>query len=376
MRTYVGIAILFSVLLFGVSTRSRADEDKCFVVKSENRATDGYGYYIVSTIQEQHHLFQNGVPGSFAPSISYRFVRNDAAKDRRCILEFTSDSSALTIELGEQHVMNWYFRSENELVDLNGDGLFDSRRLDSTHSQIRVQEKLLDIINKREITQQNVRRPIKFVPDFSLPLPEPEADRLDRVYVFESEQWKDMWQDKVINDKNSNNWVFAKMQTTPLPKNSEIQRHAAIYDWKSTHKNGKSIALHPIDKSEKQGDVRILKLMTDFGHQIELRLNLQGKVIHWQLKNIAEVHIDYDDRGNLIGSEFRIGEFSYIDSDGDRVFDSLNDQKRAKWFLLRADDLLPVDSPTNTKRPIEFPDKSTKTMCHRLENHIWVDVQN
>ena len=375
MKTSIGITFLLSFLLWSISTRSSADEYECIVVKSEYPAFDGYCYKIFSTVQEKHHLSRNGVPGNFAASISYRFVRNDAAKDRRCILELESNSAAVTIELGEQHVMNWYFSSENELVDLNGDGLFDSRRLDSTHSQIRVREKLLDVINKRGITEKYVLRPLRSIPDFSLPLPEPETDRLDKAYAFEAEQWKDTWQEKGINEKDSNNWMFEKIQPPPLPEKSEIQQHAAIHDWKPTHEREKSVALHALDKSDKLGDVRILKLATDFGHEIELRLNLQGKVVYWQLKNVAEVQIDYGDRRNLIASEFRIGAFRYIDSDGDRVFDSLNDQKRAKWFLFRADDLLPVDPPINTKRPIEFPDKSTKTMCHRLENHIWVDCQ-
>ena len=98
-------------------------------------------------------------------------------------------------------------------------------------------------------------------------------------------------------------------------------------------------------------------------------------MVHWQFKNVYEERLSYDDRGHVLASEFRIGDFRYVDSDGDRVFESLHDQRRKNWFLLRADDLLAVGPPSNSQLPTDFPIKSDKTGRYRLENHIWVEVQ-
>ncbi len=367
---------LFVFLLGVIGTDSVAEEYTSVVVNTRNQPNAFYHYYIVSTEAVRQHLARNGVPGGgFAPSISSRNLQKDSTNERRCQLEFALASTRMTIELGEQTVRNWYYRSGNELADLNGDGFFDSRRLNGWHSQIRLREKLLDVGNKRGISEIRVLRNEKIARDFSLPLPDAPRDKLDKVYVFRNEQWTDQWQERVANDIESNAWVFPKIQTTPLPETSEIQRLAALHEWNPTYAGGPSVALFPLDKNDKQGDMQNLKLTTDFGHEIELQMNRQGQVIHLQFKNIYEERVSYDDRGHLLASEFRIGDFRYVDSDGDRVFESFHDQKRKNWFLLRADDLLAVGPPSNSQLPTEFPDKSDKTLCHRLENHVWIDAQ-
>lgn len=383
-RLQWGVVICW-LCAIGEALPAMAADYGCTVVIQEDTPLY-YSYYLVSTDQERQSLAQTGYPGSFTLCVTARLLKDQVSEEllRHLTVQFT-DARVRTVS-DDKELREWEYlwpssayyqrisgKRPSTFLDSGGDGFFDCLRRDEVRSYIRLKSQLIEVINNRDM-------PDKVAVQADSTLPRYGQDMSERpvieVYGFVDGRWVVTRRGgKPVNWKldpsDATSLVFPRIPVPPMPENSQLQP-SAIEGWTQTELKGCRFSHYPLDKQIVDRSGRFLKLTTHFGQGIEVHLSPEGKVLDWQLDDVCQERLSYDRQGRLHARSFRVGDFCYLDADGDGVFESVHDEKRQVWFLIRIADLLKVGAPNRESEfPVEFPDVANSKVRYRLVNHAW-----
>lgn len=360
-----------------------ATDYACTVVAQED-LPQSYTYYLLSADQERRPA---GFPSRSSLSISTRLLQDQAGTEvlRHLRIELT-DARVRTVS-DDRNLREWEYHCPSSpyyqrvtgkrpatFLDLGGDGLFDCLRRDGVMSYIRLNDQLTEVVNHREMPFKSAAQadfmlsPIYGQSMLDLPLRDAYGF-IDGRWVVTESGGKLM--DTKADSTRASPWTFPKISVPQVPKNSAMQR-PSTGSWARTENMGFRFSQYPLDKQVINCHGRFLKLTTHFGQAIELHLSHQGKLLGWKLEGVCHERLSHDQQGRLLARAFQVGDFDYVDADGDGTFDSVHDKKRQVWLLIRLADLIKVGPPNcDSGYPVEFPAVTNGEARYRLRDHVW-----